>query len=255
MGALSEIVAEREACDAVLAGLGHNQPPEPTPFEAIQVHITDLTETAKGFLDGTGVTTQAEADAVAKLLDEGRKATKAADAARAEEKKPHDDAGKAVQAKWKPLVEAGERISAICKQALAPYLEAQEAEKRRIAEEARKAAEAKAAELAEAARQASATDLAAQEQVAALEKEAKAAATRASRAEKDKAHGVGGARAATLRTTYRPVIVNGVEAARWAWQNRRTDCEAFFLSLAETEVREGRHQIPGFTVEAVRSVV
>lgn len=250
MGRVAEI-----AHDIAMFGAGHNNPPEPTPFEAIQVHIEDLTETAKGFLDGTGVTTQAEADALAKLMDEGRKASKAADAARAEEKKPHDEAAKAVQAKWKPLIEAGDRIVTICKQALAPYLEAQEAEKRRIAEEARKGAERKAQEAAAAARAAAATDLAAQEQAEALAKEAKAALTAANKADKDKAHGVGGSRAATLRTTYRPVMVDGVEAARWAWQTRREECEAFFLSLAVTAVREGRHQIPGFDVIAERSVV
>lgn len=250
MGALAEIAADME-----LIGIGHNNPPEPTPFDAIKTHIEDLVETAKGFLDGSGVTTQAEADALAKLMDEGRKATKAADQARAEEKKPHDDAAKAVQAKWKPLMEAGDRIVTLCKQALAPYLEAQEAEKRRIAEEARKAAEEAAAKAAEAARQAAASDLAAQEQADALAKEAKAALTAANKADKDKAHGVGGSRAATLRTTYRPVMTDGVEAARWAWQNRREECEAFFLSLAVVAVREGKRQIPGFNVIEERSVV
>ena len=235
--------------------LGNNNPPEPTPFEAIHVHIEDLTETAKGFLDGSGVTHQDEADVLAQLMDEARKASKAADQARAEEKKPHDDAAKAVQAKWKPLIEAGDRIVTICKQALAPYLEAQEAEKRRVAEEARKAAEEAAAKAAEAARAAAATDLAAQEQAEALAKEAKAALTAANKADKDKAHGVGGSRAATLRTTYRPVMVDGVEAARWAWQNRREECEAFFLSLAVTEVRNGKRQLPGFDVIEERSVV
>ena len=255
MGKVSEILADREACDATLAAIGHNQPPEPTPFDAIQVHIEDLTETARGFLDGSGVNTQAEADAVSQLMDEARKASKAADTARAEEKKPHDDAAKAVQAKWKPLMESADRVTAICKQALAPFLAAQEAEKRRIAEEARKEAEAKAAAAAEAARAAEATDLAAREQADALAKEAKAALTAANRAEKDKAHGNGGSRAATLRTTYRPVMVDGVEAARWAWQNRREECEAFFLSLAVVEVRNGKRQLPGFDVIAEQSVV
>ena len=255
MGALSEIMAERDACEAVLAGLGHNNPPEPTPYDAIKVHVEDLTETARGFLDGSGVNTQAEADAVAKLMDEARKASKTADVARAEEKRPHDEAGKAVQAKWKPLLESADRVTTICKQALAPFLEAQEAEKRRIAEEARKEAEAKALAAAEAARAAEATDLAAQEQAAALEKEAKAALTAANKADKDKAHGIGGSRAATLRTSYRPVMVDGVEAARWAWQNRREECEAFFLSLAVVEVRNGKRQLPGFDVIEERSVV
>lgn len=250
MGRVAEFAADLDRF-----GIGGNNPPEPTPFDAFKVHIDDLTETAKGFLDGSGVTSQAEADAVAKLMDEARKASKSADEARVEEKKPHDEAAKAVQAKWKPLLEAADRVTSVCKQALAPFLAEQEAEKRCIADEARKAAEKAAIRAAEAARAVEASDLEAREQADALAKEAKAAMATANKADKDKAHGVGGSRAATLRKTYRPVLVNGVEAARWAWQNRREECEAFFLSLAVIEVREGRHQIPGFTVEEVRSVV
>lgn len=250
MGAVKEIAADMDRL-----GIGHNNPPEPTPFDAIKVHVEDLVKTARGFLDGSGVTTQAEADAVAKLMDEGRKASKAADNARAEEKKPHDDAGKAVQAKFKPLIESADRVLTICKQALAPYLEAQEAEKRRIAEEARAVAEAKLKAAVEAARAAHATDLEAQERAAALEKEAAKANTLAKRAEGDKAHGLGGSRAATLRTSYRPVLADGVAAARWAWNERREECEAFFLSLAVIEVRNGKRQLPGFDVIEERSVV
>jgi len=258
MDALESILsAELEGMvdDIAQFGVGHNHPPELTPYDAFKVHIEDLTETAKGFLDGTGVNTQAEADAVAKLMDEARKASKSADAARAEEKKPHDEAAKTVQAKWRPLIEGGDLVVTLCKRALAPFLEAQEIEKRRIAEEARAAAEAKVLAAIEAARQAHATDLEAQQKAADLEKEAIKASAIAKRAEGDKAHGVGGARAATLRTTYKPVMTDGVEAARWAWNERREECEAFFLSLAVVAVRAGRHQIPGFTVEAERSVV
>lgn len=250
MAAVAELAADLDRF-----GIGGNSPPEPTPFDAIKVHVDDLMETARGFLDGTGVNTQAEADALSKLMDEARKASKAADGARAEEKKPHDEAAKTVQAKWKPLIEAGDRVVAVCKQALAPYLEAQEAEKRRIAEEARRAAEQAAQAAAEAARQAHATDLEAQERAAALAKDASKAETAAKKAEGDKAHGVGGARATTLRTSYKPVMVDGVAAARWFWSNRREECETFFLSLAETEVRNGKRQLDGFRIDEVRSVV
>lgn len=250
MGAVAEIAADMDRL-----GIGANYPPEPTPFDAIKVHVEDLVETARGFLDGSGVTTQAEADAVSKLMDEGRKASKAADTARADEKRPHDEAGKAVQAKYKPLIESSDRVVTICKQAMLPYLEAQEAEKRRVAEIARAEAEAKLKVAVEAARAAQLTDLAAQEQAAELEKEAAKADTLAKRAESDKAHGNGGSRATTLRTSYKPVMTNGVAAARWAWNERREECEAFFLSLAVVAVREGRHGIPGFAIEEVRSVV
>lgn len=235
--------------------IGGNNPPEPTPFEAISVHIQGLTETAKGFLDGSSVTTQAEADALAKLMDEGRKATKAADAARADEKKPHDEAAKAVQAKWKPLLESGERIVTLCKKALEPFLAAQVAEKKAIAEAARLEAEKKLQAALEASRAAQTSDFEAREKADALEKEAKAAVATANRADKDKAHGSGGARAATLRTSYRPVMTDPVAAARWAWEARREECEAFFLSLAVVEVRNGKRQLQGFDVIAEQSVV
>lgn len=250
MGALAEMAADMERF-----GIGGNMPPEPTPFDAITVHVEDLMETARGFLDGEPVETQAQADAVSKLMDEARKASKAADAARADEKRPHDEAAKAVQAKWKPLIESGDRVVSICKQALAPFLMALEAEKQRIADEARRVANEAAQRAAYAARAANALDLEARENADALAKEAAKANTAANKAANDKAHGVGGARAATLRSTFRPVLVDGVEAARWAWNSRREECEAFFLSLAVIEVRAGKRQLPGFQVIEDRGVV
>lgn len=238
-----------------LGNFTDNNPPAPTPFDAIRVHISDLTETARGILDGSGVTTQAECDAVSRLLDEGRKATKAADAARAEEKKPHDDAAKAVQAKWKPLIEAGEMIATLCKRAQLPYLEAQEAEKQRAAAEARRAADEAAQRAAQAARDAAATDLQAQEEAAALTKDASKAASLANRAEGDKAHGVGGARATTLRTTYRPVLVDRRAACAHYYAINPEAFDGLLMQLAATDVRAAKHQIPGFDVVADRSVV
>lgn len=248
-------VQEMDEEDIGRYAIGGNNPPDPTPFEAITVHIQDLTETAKGFLDGSGVTTQAEADAVAKLMDEGRKATKAADTARTEEKKPHDDAGKAVQAKWKPLVESGERIVALCKQALGPFLEAQEAEKRRIAEAARREAEIKLQAALEASRAAHATDLEAREQADALEKAAKAAVADANRAEKDKAHGKGGARAATLRTSYRPVLVDRQAACAHYYKIDPALFDELLMMLAKQDIQAGKRAIVGFDVVEERSVV
>jgi hypothetical protein len=255
MGRVAEIVADQEAGAEVLAGLGHNNPPDPTPFDAIKVHIDDLTETARGILDGSGVTTQAECDAVSKLLDEGRKATKAADQARAEEKKPHDDATKAIQAKWKPLIEAGEMIATLCKKAQLPFLEALEAEKLRIAAEARRTAEEATLRAAEAARAANATDLEAQERAATLVKEASMAVTVAKRAEGDKAHGVGGSRATTLRTNYRPVLVDRRAACAHYWTINPAAFDGLLMNLAAADVRASKHQIPGFDVVADRSVV
>src|SRR3546814_17904118 len=85
------------------APIGHNNPPEPTPYEAILTDVQDLSETAQGFLDGDPINDQATADMVAKLIDEARKGQKAAEDLRKAEAKPFDDGKKAVQAKWTPI--------------------------------------------------------------------------------------------------------------------------------------------------------
>ena len=127
--------------------IGHNSPP---PFEAFSLHIEDLYSTASGTLTGEGVQNDAQESAIDELMDEFRKAKKAADDQRALEKKPHDDAGKAVQAQWKPLLEKCDRAIEACKAALTPYrakkLAAKEAEAKRLRDEAEaKAREAQAA--------------------------------------------------------------------------------------------------------------
>ncbi|MBF9233955.1 hypothetical protein [Microvirga alba] len=240
---------------AAIATIGHNNPPEPTPFDLAESSILGLFDEAKHWLDGEGVNSEADANGVSKLLDMIRKAKKVADEARAEEKRPHDEAAKEVQEKYKPLLTRCDLASDACKKALAPWLEKLEAEKRAKAEAARKEADEKARIAQEAIRAAQATDLAAREEAEALIKEAKRAEVAATRAENDKAHAKGGARAVTLRTTYRPTLTNGVEAARHYWAVRREECEAFFLSLAEKDVRAGKHTIPGFDVVEEKAAV
>jgi len=122
---------------------GHNTPP---PFEAWSLHIEDLFNIANGI--GEAINDEQE-QALDELLDEFRKAKKEADKERAAEKKPHDDAAKAVQAKWKPLLDRCDIAAEAIKKALTPY---RTAKQRAIDEAARKAREE-----AEAARQAALT--------------------------------------------------------------------------------------------------
>lgn len=233
---------------AAVAVIGHNNPPEPTPFERAEATIISLFDEAKNWLDGEGITTQAQADDVSKLLDMIRKAKKAADEARVEEKRPHDEAAKEVQEKYKPLLTRCDLAADAAKKALAPYLEKIEAEKRAKAEAARKEAEEKARAAQEAIRAAQLTDLAAREKAEALIQEAKKAEAAAKKAENDKAHAKGGSRAVGLRTTYRPVLKDAREAARYYWTARREELETFFLSMAEKDVRAGQQDIPGFEI-------
>lgn len=228
-----------------IATIGHNYPP--TPFDDCERKVFDLFDEAKGFLDGEAITTQDMADAVSKLLDMIRKAKKEADEFRAAEKKPHDDAAKAVQEKWKPLIVRCDLAADAAKKALTPYLEAVEREKRAKAEAARKAADEQARAAQEALR-ASRDDLAAREQAEAMLDAAKKAEVAASRAEKDKAQGKGGTRAVSLRTTYAAEVTDYTALARHIWQQDAASLNAWLDEYAAQKVRAGRRDLPGVNV-------
>ncbi|RAK51628.1 hypothetical protein DJ017_17485 [Phenylobacterium soli] len=184
-----------------------------------------------------------------------RKAAKDADKARAEEKKPHDDAAKAVQAKWKPLLDKADLAVTTCKRALAPWLQAKEAAAREAAEAARREAEEKARIAAEAMRQTTLEDLAGREQAEALLKDAKAAEREASRAEKARPNASGDTRAVTLRSVFRAELVNPSDALKHYVAHHPEAIKACLQQLADTDVRGGKRQIPGFTVHEEKVVV
>jgi hypothetical protein len=235
------------------AHIGANNPPEPTPFDIAAEAVDTVYTEAANWLDGATVQTETEAEAIAKLLDMARKASKVADEARVEEKRPHDEAGKAVQARYKPLLDRCENIAKVCKAALAPFLVAKEAaqraEAKRLADEA--AEKQRAAQ--EAIRAAAATDLAAREAAEALIAEAKQAEAIANRADKAKAHAAGGARAVSLRTSYEPHLADMTVAARHYWKANPAVFEAFLIDLARKDIAIGKRDIPGFTIEEIRS--
>jgi hypothetical protein len=235
-----------------IATIGHNR--GPTPFDDCERKVLDLFDEAKNFLDGEAITTQDMADAVSKLLDMIRKAKKEADDFRAAEKKPHDDAAKAVQEKWKPLITRCDLAADAAKKALTPYLEAVEREKRAVAEAARKAADEQAKAAQEALR-ASRDDLAAREQAEAMLESAKKAEAVASRAEKDKAQGKGGARAVSLRTTYVSDIQDYQALAAHVWREDREALTAFLDDYAAQKVRAGARTLPGVHVREVKGAV
>jgi len=234
---------------------GNNAPPVPTPFDLVAENVSDVYLEAKHWLDGAAVSSQAEADAIALLLDMARKAEKAADDLRVAEKKPHDDAAKAVQVKFKPLLDKTALVTRSCKDALTPWLERVEAAKRASAEEARREADAKKAAAEAEVRRAQSAGMEARERAEQQLRDAKDAGAAASRAEKSTAQAKGGARAVGLRTSYRPELTDAREAARHYWTARREALEAFLLDLARDDVARGLRAIPGFVVHEERSAV
>lgn len=243
----------------VVAKIGHNLPPEPTPFEASKEAIEGFFEEAKGWLDGEPIANQAQADDLQKLMRLIQAAEKEADERRITENEPFD-AGKAeVQARYAPLIAntkttKGLTVLAVdaCKKALAPWLMKVDEENRRKAEEARKEAEEKQRVAMEAMRQRDG-NLEASVRAEALVKEAKEAEAAARRAGNAKASAKGEGRAVTLRDFYAPEVTDATAFARHVWTAHRSDMLSFLNDMAVRLVAAGSHHgIPGVTVHHER---
>lgn len=130
--------------------LNHNNPP---PEAAFGLHIDDLFSLLSDTLAGGEVDSDAKEAAIDGLMDDFRKASKDADKERAAEKKPHDDAAKAVQVKWKPIIDKADAGKRACADALTPYRTAKQRAKDEAARKAREEAEAKERAAQEALRQ------------------------------------------------------------------------------------------------------
>lgn len=236
--------------------IGHNQPPEPTPFELASQEVEKLYGEAKLWLDGEEVDRQEMADEISKLLNMIRAAKKTADTARKDEKKPFDDGAKEVQARYKPLLDKADLAADACKKALAPWLQKLQRESDELAERARQEAAEKARAAQEAIRNTQADNLAEREAAEALVKEAKDAETAANKASKATAKASGGVgRATSLRTTYTPVIIDPVLAASHYWKHAQKEIEELVLSLAKADVRAGVRNIPGIEIREEKIAV
>jgi len=226
--------------------IGHNLPPE--PFVLITESIEDLLLEANNHLDGSEIETEQQEAAVASILTRLRRELNAADDMRKAEKRPHDEAAKAVQAKWAPLLSKGDLAVNAAKAALTKFLRKREDEARAVAEAAAQEARRQAEAAARAAEQARPDDLAGQTTVRVLKESAAAAEKAAEKASKTRVSAKGGERAVSLRTSYTAEITDGVAFARWAWEHRRPELLQFLEELADRECRHGPQNIPGINV-------
>jgi hypothetical protein len=107
--------------------------------------IDDAATHALAWLQKNGITDKTAADTAAnwraRLLD----LSKQADKQRETEKRPHDEAAKAVQAKWKPSVETAADAANRLRDALTAWMRAEESKARAEADAKRKIAEEAAA--------------------------------------------------------------------------------------------------------------
>jgi hypothetical protein len=236
--------------------------PNATPFILIAESIDELYAEARHFADGEPITTSGQAEAVQSLMRQIQQAEKAADAERVKENEPFD-AGKAeVQARYAPLIGntkaiKGKTVQAVeaLKACLAPWLKRLDDEQKAKAEAARLVAEKAIQDAAEAMRQAQSANLSEREDAEQKIQEAQAAQKAARDAENARPQASGMGRAATLRTSYKAVLVDAQVAAGAYWKRDPSAFNAFLQKLADADVASGRRDIPGFDVVEVQTVV
>lgn len=240
---------------SALATIGHNNPPEPTPFERSHEEAEDLFLEAANWCDGAPVETQEQADALIGLRAQIKAAIKRADERRKEEARPHDEAKADIQARYNALIGdnktsgKGKLVLAdeACQSALAPWLRKVEEEKRRRAEAARAQQEAKQRAAEAAFHHAREGDnLSAKAEAERLAQEAAAAERQSKKAEKAASANTG------LRTVLSADVVDLQAFAKWGWAHDRAALEDHFRARATALVRNGRSDLPGVAITETR---
>ena len=213
------------------ATIGHNAPP---PEAAFGLHIDDLFSMLSDSLAGGDIADDKQEAAIDALLDDFRKASKDADAARAAEKRPFDEAAKAVQAKWKPITEKADRGVTACKAALTPYRIAKQRAADEAARKAREEAEAREKAAIEVLRKSEDLEakFAAEQELEAAKKLA-AVANKIDRAPKG------------LRTSYRAEITDRKAALLHYLARSPERFEALIQQMADEDARGTRAPVPG----------
>lgn len=212
-----------------MATIGHNGPP---PHEAWALHIEELFEVANGIGPATNDEQEAALD---DLLDQFRIAKRDADKERAAEKKPHDDAAKAVQAKWKPLLDRCDIASKAIKDALTPYRTAKQRAADEVARKAREEAESAHKAAQEAFKSSDLDDRLEAERLAA---QAKAMQVQANKIDRQ---------STGLRTSWQAEVTNRRDALLHYIKTQPEAFEALVQSLADKDARNEatRRDIPG----------
>lgn len=226
-------------------GIGHNSGDE---FEQLRDRANEFGRGAVTW-GKNSCDTGEDAEALNAYISEARALYKELDTLRKEEKRPHDEAAKAVQAKFNPLLYVVKKAAETAKDLMDSYLERKEAELRHQAEAEAKA-QAEAARKAEEERQAAEdrgdmvavqeAEKAVQDHTLAVEKALEATTT--ARAQSKSETG----RTISLRTV-RDVTITRITQAMLHYKDH-PDMIALVERLAKAEVRSGATDIPGVEI-------
>jgi hypothetical protein len=228
-------------------GIGGNNPPAASPFDAVQIAVLDLADDARATLTGAAIENEEQATVVSALVQKARKIEGAVDDARVADKAPHHAAGKAVDMLYKPLTKDCDRIKGSALALLGPWLEAVKAQQNAAAVEAAKIAAAKLAEVAATARDV--TDYASQEAFEDKVKDAQRSVADAARAAKERPTASGDeGRAIGLRIVRNVTVDDATAFARYLWASRRADYDAWLYGMADSLLESGARSLPGVTI-------
>lgn len=115
--------------------------PADESFDGLKDRIEDLARDADALIKAGAAADQSAADRASDLANRLAELHKSADIARAAEKRPHDEAARAVQAKWTPLMGTAEIYKRIKAVVITPFLVAEDTKRRAAETAARLAAE------------------------------------------------------------------------------------------------------------------
>jgi hypothetical protein len=240
--------------DALMTGtnprevIGGNNPPA---YLAVFEEIDDLYGEAKNWADGAAIESEAQHDTVSSIRDQIHELGKRADELRVEEKRPLDEAAKAIQDRYNPYIQPKKGKVDLAKAALGDLLAAW---RKRVADEkaeaarlAREEADRIAAAAQEAIR-ASSGNLESREKAEELLQEAKAHERHAKRQDKAATTGLG------LRTTWKSELVDEAAALDHYYPLYREAFLDLVRGYAAADARGGARKIPGFRVYEERVV-
>jgi type IV secretory pathway VirB10-like protein len=243
---------------------GDNNPPpfDPAIVEELNTGGQAFLEAAATWIENGDLETEDDATRLNDFIAGIKARVKAADDERVKAKKPHDLAGKAVQAAFKPVIDKMERAKTVVQPLLTTWLQKKRAEK--DAEAARQRAAAKAAQ-EEADRKAAAAearnDISGQVDAEAAREAADKATKDAERLAKRSANvgsATGGGRTASLRTVIEAEVLNA-RVLFMRYQDRPEVLEVL-RSLATREARSAGFNaktdtIPGAKITTTKKAV
>lgn len=237
---------------------GHNNPPiyRENVVEDHNAKAAQFLDAGGAWIEAAPIKTEEQAGKLADFIAGVKAVKKSVDEDRKTDKKPHDDAGKAVQAAYTPILtkldKAIERVNPL----MTAWLEQVEAKKREEAERARRAAEAEAQRAAEMEAQARArNDFAGEAEAEEATKRAAQAQKDADRAAKQRPQvgsATGGGRTVSYRTYWEAEVEN--LRAAFMHYHQHPEVAALFKKLAEAEARSKdfnpeTDKIPGVTLK------